>query len=440
VTDVGGADRNLPADAEVAALLEDCAEDLYEHAPCGYLSTLMDGRIVKINATLLGWLGRRRDDVVGALRFADLLTVGGRIYHETHFAPLLGMQGEVGGVALDMRAADGSTLPVLVTSTVKTHADGQPLLIRTSVFDARDRRAYERELLRARQEADSERDRVQQLVATLQRSLLPPVLPAVPRTEVAAYYHTASPDQVGGDFYDLFPLAGGRWGLFMGDVCGKGAEAAALTSLARHTLRAAAMHDPDPVVALRTLNTVLNQTRHDDELRFCTVVAGLLTSTDDGWSVELASGGHPPGLLLRADGTAELLDTVGGQLVGALAGARFASAGARLGPGDTLLLFTDGLIEARTPSGERYEEEALRDLVTALAPTTATAVVAALRDLLESFGEGLDDDTAVLAVSVPAGLSPVRGPAPAAAPPAPPPPAAPPGRGSPPAGRRGRSG
>ena len=76
----------------------------YENAPCGHLSTLPDGTIAKINATLLGWLGYTRDELVGRRRFTDLLTVGGRIYHETHFAPLLQMQGEVGGMALEHAA------------------------------------------------------------------------------------------------------------------------------------------------------------------------------------------------------------------------------------------------------------------------------------------------------------------------------------------------
>jgi PAS domain S-box-containing protein len=126
------------------SLLEDSAEDLYENAPCGYLSTLLDGQIAKVNTTLLTWLGYTRDQLVGRRYFSDLLTVGGRLYHETHFAPLLSMQGEIGGVALELQAADGSRLPVLVTSAVKTSAAGEPLLIRTTIFDARDRRAYER--------------------------------------------------------------------------------------------------------------------------------------------------------------------------------------------------------------------------------------------------------------------------------------------------------
>ncbi|MBR7839940.1 PAS domain-containing protein, partial [Actinospica durhamensis] len=139
----------------------------------------MDGTIAKINATLLGWLGLSRDQVVGRMRFGDLLTVGGKLYHETHFAPLLRMQGHLGGIALEMRTATGSRLPVLVTSTVKRTDGGEPLLIRTTVFDATDRRAYEEELLRARRAADearrqaeAERERLHEALAVLQHSLL----------------------------------------------------------------------------------------------------------------------------------------------------------------------------------------------------------------------------------------------------------------------------
>jgi sigma-B regulation protein RsbU (phosphoserine phosphatase) len=365
-------------------------EDLYENAPCGHLSTRLDGTITKVNATLLGWLGRSRDDVLGR-RFADLLTIGGKLYHETHYAPLLQLQGAVGGIALHLQAADQSRLPVLVSAVVK---DGE---IRTALFDARDRRTYEQELLRARQEAEREHKRVQRLVSTLQQTLLPPSLPAVPGVEVAAYYHPASADQVGGDFYDLFALSDGKWGFFLGDVSGKGADAAVVTSLARYTLRAAAVYDSDPLVLLEHLNTVLNQQYHDR--RFCTVLAGLLVRDADGWTVTLASGGHPPALLLRADGTAEYQHTSGGQLVGPLRDARFVSTTLRLDPGDTLLLYTDGLIEARVNS-QRYSEDALRDFVAGIAPCTAPAVISSLTRLLADFGDGLDDDTALLALSV----------------------------------------
>ncbi|MER7722413.1 SpoIIE family protein phosphatase [Streptomyces sp. NPDC096323] len=397
----GGSDQEQ---LSFSALLEDSAEDLYENAPCGYLSTLMDGRIAKVNETLLKWLGYRREELIGRRKFPDLLTVGGRLYHETHFSPLLRMQGEISGIALELKAADGSRLPVLVTSVVKQDRDGEPMLIRTTLLDARDRRTYERELLRARQEADRDRDRLQRLATTLQRTLIPPTLEPVPGLDVAAHYHFASPDEVGGDFYDLFPLAGGRWGFFMGDVRGKGADAAVVTSLARYTLRAAAVSDPIPATVLANLNTALNHQTQDDEPRFCTVIFGLLTPGDDDteFHIVLAGGGHPPAVLLRADGSADYRPTPGGQLVGVVPDAQFTTVALDLRPGDTLLLYTDGLTEARIPhTGERYGDEALLRFARVFAPASATSAVEALTELLDSFGEGLDDDTALLAMSVP---------------------------------------
>jgi sigma-B regulation protein RsbU (phosphoserine phosphatase) len=383
------------------AVLEDSVEDLYENAPCGYLSTLPDGTIAKINTTLLAWLGYTREELVGRRRLTDLLTTGGKIYHETHLAPLLRLQGEVGGIALDLRGADGTRLPTLLTSVVKTGTDGQPLVIRTTVFDARDRRAYEREILHAREAADADRDRLRRLVAELQRSLLPPALPSMPGLRAAAYYHTASASEVGGDFYDVFPLGDNRWGFLLGDVCGKGVAAAAVTSRARYTLRASAAYVPEPVAALRLLNTVLYQEHHDRSWRYCTVIVGVLTPDGDGFAVTLASGGHPAALLLRADGTADYQPTPHGALVGVIADAPFTTTTLHLSPGDTLLLYTDGLTDARIDaSRNRYGAEALRAFATTLAPTDAAAAVTAVTDLLQSFGDGLDDDAAVLAFSV----------------------------------------
>ncbi|MEE2038774.1 SpoIIE family protein phosphatase [Nocardiopsis sp. CT-R113] len=381
----------------------------------------MDGTIVRINATLLQWLGLERDAVVDRMRFSDLLTVGGRLYHETHFSPLLYMRGQVSGIALEMRAAEGTRLPVLVSSAVKHDSGGEPLLINTNVFDATERRAYEEELLhrrkeaerarieaeRARQQADTDRARLRETLAVLQRALLPGKLPTVPGMEAASYYYPASPHQLSGDFYDLVRLDETRWAFFLGDVRGKGPEAATLTARARYALRAAALHASDPAEALRTLNTVLVEGQAlDEEPRHCTVVFGLLEPGGDGGParVRLASGGHPPAMVLRADGRVDLLTTLGGMLVGVLPGADFVSAETTLAPGDTLLLYTDGLTEART--GPRrdtlYGEEALLAFVADHAPSSPTKAITVLSDLLRSFGDGLDDDTALLALGVPA--------------------------------------
>src|SRR5918995_3761083 len=137
------------ADAFYEALVDDSAEDLYENAPCGYLSTDVDGTIVKVNATLLRWTGFAVEDLVGRRTFADLLTVGGRIFHETHYAPLLRMQGRAREIAVDLVCADGRRLPVLVNAVVTPEEAGRPAVVRTAVFDATERRQYERELLEA---------------------------------------------------------------------------------------------------------------------------------------------------------------------------------------------------------------------------------------------------------------------------------------------------
>ncbi|QFZ18916.1 PP2C family protein-serine/threonine phosphatase [Saccharothrix syringae] len=388
--------------AVFSSLLEDDAEELYDKAPCGYLSTLMDGEIAKVNETLLGWLGYRREELVGVRRFTDLLTGGGRLYHETHYAPMLRMHGEVRELALELVAADGRRLPTLVSARVKSGAEGRPLLVRLTVFDARERRAYERELLAAKRRAEQERERLERLTGTLQRTLLPDALPEVDGVDLAAHYQVASSDQVGGDFYDVFPLGGDRWGFFLGDVCGKGPEAAVLTSLTRYALRAAAVHDTDPVAVLTTLNAVLLQQRRTGAPRFCTVVFGVLEPDGDGLAVTVAGGGHPSPLVLRAAGGVEPLPTPGGQLVGVLPRARFTAATTRLEPGDVLVLHSDGLTEARRADGTMLEEEGLVEAAAGMTGRDARTVVDLLVRLLTDWSRSPSDDTAVLAIGVPA--------------------------------------
>ncbi len=158
------------------ALPEESAEDLYENAPCGYLSALPDGTIVRVNATFLAWTGYAREELVGRRRFQELLTAGGRIYHETHYAPLLRMQDAVREIALELVRADGRPLPVLVNSLLRRDPEGRPALVRTTVFNASDRRQYERELVRAREREHAARERVerlQRITAALAATLAP---------------------------------------------------------------------------------------------------------------------------------------------------------------------------------------------------------------------------------------------------------------------------
>ncbi|MER5408513.1 PP2C family protein-serine/threonine phosphatase [Streptomyces sp. NPDC002769] len=242
----------------------------------------------------------------------------------------------------------------------------------------------------------------ERLARTLQRTLLPPALPEVPGLGVAASYHNASPDEVGGDFYDLFPLNDGRWGFFLGDVCGKGAEAAALTSLARYTLRAAAIYDPDPCGVLANLDTVLKGEYQGDDPRYCTAVFGVLQREADGsFAVTLAGGGHPPALALRADGAVHPISTKGGHLIGLLPDPHFVTATLRLAAGETLLLYTDGLTEARTETRAMLGEAGLVAHLSAIRPRGSGALLTAIDELLGGLGAGVTDDTALLALSVP---------------------------------------
>ncbi|HET9094463.1 MAG TPA: SpoIIE family protein phosphatase [Solirubrobacteraceae bacterium] len=179
-------------------------------------------------------------------------------------------------------------------------------------------------------------------LSELQTSLLPPVLPTVPGLEAAAAFHSGDRSlEVGGDFYDLFALDDGAWGLIVGDVCGHGAQAAAVTALARHSAwNHARMHE-DPSQVLCHVSEALLVRGYE---RFCTAVYGRIERDGPRTRLCLASGGHPPPLLRRADGTIELLREHG-PLLGVMEGPSFPVVNVTLQPGDALLLYTDGLIE-----------------------------------------------------------------------------------------------
>ena len=133
---------------------DESAEDLYENAPCGYLSTQPNGTIIRVNRTFLSWTGYEREELVGRKRLQDLLTVGGKIFHETHYGPLLRMQGAINEINFDVVCKDGRTVPTLLNSVQKKDAAGKPLLNRTTLFNITDRKNYERELVLARKRAE----------------------------------------------------------------------------------------------------------------------------------------------------------------------------------------------------------------------------------------------------------------------------------------------
>jgi PAS domain S-box-containing protein len=233
---------------------------------------------------------------------------------------------------------------------------------------------------------------------TLQRALMPPSLPAIPGARLgAAYVAMGRGVEAGGDFYDVVPCADGRWIVVVGDVCGKGPEAAALTALARYTLRAIARRDPSPATMLTELNEhIVHQL--PGNTRFLTACLGLLEPVDGVLRVRLASAGHPPALVRRSDGSVEQAAATGA-FVGVLPQIRLVPSEMILCPGDRLVLYTDGLVEARTRAGGLVGEEGLLEAIAGLGDAPAAELAPALAGLArQGAGGRLRDDVAVLVV------------------------------------------
>jgi PAS domain S-box-containing protein len=169
---VGG---NKPSNPPEEGPFEESAEELYEHAPCGYISTRPDGLIVKVNQTFLNWTGHERAALINHKRFYELLTVAGRIVHETHYAPLLQMQGFVREFSVELLCANGSRLPVMINSVQKKDAGGHVRYLHTSLFNMTERKLYERELLLARRKAEQLAKDRSTLLATLSHEIRNPL-------------------------------------------------------------------------------------------------------------------------------------------------------------------------------------------------------------------------------------------------------------------------
>ena len=380
-----------------AALLEDDPEELYDNAPCGYLSTLPDGTIAKVNATLLTWTGFARDELLGR-RFQDLLAAGDRIFYETHFAPLLRMQGHVREIAVQMVCRDDRRLPVLVNSVLKHDAQGAPQLVRTAIFDATERRSYEEELLAARRRAEESEAKATALARTLQATFLPPAIVSPPGLDVGGAYRPAGDgSEVGGDFYDVFETGRGTWAVVLGDVCGKGLPAAVVTSLARYSVRAEALRTPYPSAVLAGLHEAL--VRYHPE-QFCTALFAALDHTAEGVRLTVSSGGHHLPLRRRADGQ---VDTIGetGTILGMLSTPRLFDSTAILRPGDVVVLYTDGVTEARRDR-EFFDDDRLLAAMARLQGTGAQEMADGLVAEVLEFQQGnARDDIAVVVVRVP---------------------------------------
>lgn len=254
----------------------------------------------------------------------------------------------------------------------------------------------ERRVVRA---DDADRATIADYAAALQRSLLPPTLPIIPGMSVAAHYHPAFAAQVGGDFYDVFALDPSRWAFFIGDVEGHGTTAASVTALVRHTLRAAALHHDAPAAGLAELNAAV--VKSFDDRRFCTALFGKMQRSNDigEYGITLATGGHQPALLLDPErGEVRPVRPDNGMLIGAVLDARFDQCDVTLHRGQTLLMFTDGIVEARPDGTTCFGEQGLMTFLHERVDLPAAALIGELATLIPSLHP--DDDVALLAMTV----------------------------------------
>ncbi|GAB7041010.1 MULTISPECIES: PP2C family protein-serine/threonine phosphatase [Catenuloplanes] len=232
-------------------------------------------------------------------------------------------------------------------------------------------------------------------VVTLQEHLLPGRLPEVPGMRVAAAYAVGDRAlDVGGDFYDLVVRSNGVVAALIGDVCGRGAAAAALTGMSRHTLGTLLQERVSPARALSRLNAGL---RRDGSWRFVTAGVALLRETRAGLSVQWTSAGHPAPMVLHRDGRVTP-GRGGGLALGIIDEARLGRSRLMLAPGDTLLMFTDGLTESRDRAGRMFEDVALHETARRLRDLPVDELVRELSQAAKDFGATGADDIAVLAI------------------------------------------
>jgi sigma-B regulation protein RsbU (phosphoserine phosphatase) len=236
------------------------------------------------------------------------------------------------------------------------------------------------------------------VASALQASLLPPALPVVANCEFGArYLPTGEGNEVGGDFYDVFPLPeGGGWGVAIGDVCGKGPAAAAITGVAREILRLLLRDGHSAPVALRRLNEALLTL--EDRGRLCTVALGTVRAGEGGITVRFSSAGHPPPVRVGPTGAAEFVGT-NGTLLGAVNDIELAEDEVVLTAGESLVFYTDGVTERRNDQG-MFGEDNLLAVLGAAGHRPAGELAAAVEAAVTRFGfeQSLRDDLAVLVI------------------------------------------
>lgn len=315
--------------------------------------------------------------------------------------PVRSPGGQVLGTfcAVDTTVRQWTRHDIEVLETLSQAAAGE-IALREAADDAR---AATARAEAATAVAEHATNRAEQLADTLQQSLLPPQLPDVPGVEIAVRYRRAAAGHadVYGDFYDVFPSVRDSWAVVVGDVAGKGPQAARVTALARYTLRAAAMRCATPSANLTTLNAALLGWQTDDR-RFLTAAYATLRPHPAGISVRISCGGHDPALIRRADGRIQPLGRHG-LILGWLPHPTLRDQRTVLHPGDSLILYTDGVTEGRRADDRTlFGLERLHQVIADTRTGGADGLVAAIDDAVTAFTLGhAADDTAVLVLHVP---------------------------------------
>jgi PAS domain S-box-containing protein len=352
-------------------------------------------------------------------------------------------QGDPGSTAEVIRTGQSVLLPDLPDTTFYERALGRgehldivlrleprslmcvPLLARgrtigaITLVSSRPERRYDRDDLllaedlayRCALAADNARlyrDR-SEIARVLQRSLLPPHLPEIPGVEVGAeYLSVGEASEVGGDFYDLINSVEDGWICAIGDVRGKGVEAASVTALARYTIRAVTLKNDRPSEVLAALNEAMLRQLPED--RFCTTACVRLEPQDGsaGVGVDVSRAGHPPPLLVRPEGAVEEVGC-SGRVLGVFPDAELRDTSLRLMPGEALVLYTDGVTEARSPDGDFFGEGRLRHLLSSCAGCDAVTFARRVKGAVLDFQEGYQrDDLAVLVLRASEGAAPAE--------------------------------
>ena len=236
------------------------------------------------------------------------------------------------------------------------------------------------------------------IARTLQEGLLPREIPVIEGVDLAVHYQPiGGGGSVGGDFYDVLELNDGWWLGVVGDVCGKGAQAAVHSGLLRTTIAAMALHARDPAEILDLANRALM--RQGQSWPYATVACVAFRPGEGGLRVDIASAGHPPGLVRRADGSIQEL-RADGLMIGIQADLQLRAVGVSLSPGDSLSIYTDGMFDARG-SEDRFGEERLAAVISA-APQSAAEMAQHIADAVLEFEEGTPrDDRALLVLRAP---------------------------------------